>query len=52
MCFHNALSLEAVKIENRFNALFDKKIDFTPIYHANAFSFPLWLIIINLKLIV
>lgn len=47
MCFHNSLIVDAVKIENRYNAKFIPGIDWQPIYHAAAFSLPPWPIIAN-----
>ncbi len=45
MCFHNALSVDAQKIEMRFDASFDAGKTFQPIYHANAFSHIDWPVI-------
>lgn len=45
MCFHNALSVEAVKIENRFDVAFDSKGSYKPVYHASGFDFPKWPVI-------
>lgn len=47
MCFHNSLIVDAVKIENRYNAKFIPGIDWQPIYHAAAFNLPAWPIIAN-----
>jgi len=45
MCFHNALSVEAAKIENRFNAKFQNPTSFKPIYHGKGFDFLEWPVI-------
>ena len=39
MCFHNSLSVTAQDIEHRYNAKFNSKITFEPVYHGNAFNF-------------
>jgi len=49
MCFNNSLSDSAQKIESRFNAKFEKGVDFQPIYHASGFSFPKWPVITTEK---
>ncbi len=43
MCFHNAMSKKAQEVANRFNA--QTEIEFEPIFHGNAFSFPQWPVI-------
>jgi putative SOS response-associated peptidase YedK len=45
MCFHNSLSVESQKLENRYNAAFLPLSGFKPVYHASAFSFPAWPVI-------
>jgi len=45
MCFHNSLSVESQKLENRYNAAFLPHSEFKPVYHASAFSFPAWPVI-------
>ena len=45
MCFHNALSVTAAAIENRFDAHFKDKTVFKPIYHGNGFAFLKWPVI-------
>ena len=45
MCFHNALSLIATDIENRFDARFKDKTVFKPVYHGSGFTFMKWAVI-------
>ena len=47
MCFHNALSVVAQKLENRYNAKFETQSKFAPIYHGHAFGFIKWPVITN-----
>ncbi|MDD3876847.1 MAG: SOS response-associated peptidase [Bacteroidales bacterium] len=47
MCFHNSLSVDAQKIENRFNAHFEKEFTFKPVYHASGFTYPTWPVVIS-----
>ncbi len=50
MCFHNALSVIAQKVENRYNAKFEQQSKFQPIYHGHAFGFMNWPVITNEKI--
>lgn len=43
MCFHNSLSKKAQEVANRYNA--QAEIDFEPVYHASAFTYPPWPVI-------
>jgi len=45
MCFHNALSLIATDIENRYDARFKDKTVFKPIYRGSGFTFMQWAVI-------
>lgn len=45
MCFHNSLTIEAKKLENRFKANFKNKYVYKPIFHANGFEYPHWSVI-------
>ncbi len=47
MCFHNALTTEAVKLENRYGAKLIPHSGFQPVYHASAFDNPAWPVITN-----
>lgn len=47
MCFHNSLSVESQKLENRYQAEFIPDHVFKPVYHAAAFQFPEWPVITN-----
>lgn len=47
MCFHNSLSVDAQTLENRYSSKFEEGFDFYPVYHASAFSFPVWPVILN-----
>lgn len=49
MCFHNALSVVAQKLENRYNAKFNQQANYNPIYHGHAFGFMKWPVITNKK---
>ena len=45
MCFHNSLTTEAKKLENRFKAELKNRYVYKPIFHANGFDFPKWSVI-------
>jgi putative SOS response-associated peptidase YedK len=45
MCFHNSLSVESQKLENRYEATFQTGSEFKLIFHASAFQFPKWPVI-------
>jgi putative SOS response-associated peptidase YedK len=47
MCFHNSLSVESQKLENRYQAEFISGHVFKPVYHAAAFQYPEWPVITN-----
>jgi putative SOS response-associated peptidase YedK len=42
MCFHNAMSADAQKLETRFQARLENPSVFKPVYHQSAFSNPMW----------
>ena len=50
MCFHNALSVIAQKLENRYNAKFEQQSKFEPIYHGHAFGYMKWPVVTNEKI--
>lgn len=45
MCFHNSLTTEAKKLENRFKADFKNKFVYKPTFHVNGFDYPHWSVI-------
>ncbi|MBN2189190.1 MAG: SOS response-associated peptidase [Chitinispirillaceae bacterium] len=47
MCFRNTLSVDAVTLQNRYNARLKEPAPFAPVFHAAAFSFPAWPVITN-----
>jgi putative SOS response-associated peptidase YedK len=47
MCFSNTLSIDAISLQNRYNAVLEDHDEFEPVYHASAFSFPVWPVITN-----
>jgi putative SOS response-associated peptidase YedK len=42
MCYRNALSIDAISLQNRYNARLEEPGSFAPIFHASAFGFPEW----------
>jgi len=47
MCFHNSLSTDAQKLENRYQAEFNQRNQFQSVYHASAFQNIIWPVITN-----
>ena len=47
MCFHNALTVDARRLKNRYRADFAPGTTFQPVYHAAAFAHPAWPVITN-----
>jgi len=47
MCFHNSLSTDSQKLENRYKAKMLPLSEFQAVYHASAFTFPPWPVITN-----
>ncbi|MBK8144976.1 MAG: SOS response-associated peptidase [Bacteroidetes bacterium] len=45
MCYHNSLKKEAKEISEYYEASFEERDLFTPIFHAAGFSFPHWPIV-------
>jgi putative SOS response-associated peptidase YedK len=42
MCFHKSLNVKASELEARYEANLPASADFQPVYHANAYNFPVW----------
>lgn len=42
MCFHKSLNVKASELEARYEAVLPNSADFQPVYHANAYNFPVW----------
>jgi putative SOS response-associated peptidase YedK len=42
MCYRNTLSIDAITLQNRYNARLEEPGSFTPVFHASAFGFPAW----------
>lgn len=49
MCFHNSMSKKAKALLARYKAKANYQIEFENIYHANAFSYPLWSVVASEK---
>lgn len=47
MCFHNSLTVDVTALEHRYNARRVEHFDFSPIYHAAAFTNPFWPVLTN-----
>ncbi len=47
MCYCNCLTVEAVKLENRYNAKLIDPATYKPVYSALAFKFPAWPVVTN-----
>lgn len=49
MCYRNALSIDAITLQNRYNARLEEPGSFAPVFHASAFGFPAWPVITSLQ---
>lgn len=49
MCFHNSMTKKAKTLLARYKAKANYQIEFENIYHANAFSYPLWSVVTSEK---
>lgn len=47
MCYHNTLKIPAKELIENYDAPFEDENSFEIIFHANAFTFPLWPIVSN-----
>ncbi len=47
MCYCNCLTIEAISLENRYNAKLENPETYKPVYYASAFSFLTWPVITN-----
>ncbi|ADB37630.1 SOS response-associated peptidase [Spirosoma linguale] len=45
MCFHKSLNVKAEELEARYEAVLPPTANFQPVYHANAYNFPVWPIV-------
>ncbi|MCX6215904.1 SOS response-associated peptidase [Spirosoma sp.] len=45
MCFHKSLNVKAEELEARYEAVLPTTANFQPVYHANAYNFPVWPIV-------
>ncbi|GAB3989658.1 SOS response-associated peptidase [Spirosoma daeguense] len=45
MCYHKSLNAKASELEERYQAELPASADFQPVYHANAYTFPVWPIV-------
>ena len=49
MCFHNSMTQKAKALLARYQAKANYQIEFENVYHANAFSFPMWSVVTSEK---
>lgn len=49
MCFHNSMTKKAKALLARYQAKANYQIEFENVYHANAFTYPLWSVLTNNK---
>lgn len=42
MCYHKSLAVAAPELEARYEAILPASAHFQPVYHANAYQFPVW----------
>lgn len=45
MCYHKSLAVSAPELEERYEATMPDAAPFQPVYHANAYNFPVWPIV-------
>lgn len=45
MCYHKSLAVTAPELEIRYEAAMPEAARFQPVYHANAYNFPVWPIV-------